>query len=772
MKTKFRLYVVLAVLLVGMFTATSRILLQPVDATYVEGYIQQDTVWSLTDSPFIVIKDVIVRSGYTLTIEPGVEVRFGGNFSLVVEGSLSAVGTPEDMVKFISNKDQPQLGDWATIKFVNKLQSSTLAYSVVEYATSGVTVDNGDVQVRNCDILYNSQGGILLTGDNIGMIEDSAIQLNQYGIILKGSTSGMTIQNNRISANIDHGINFQGTLGTFIGSTTVFNNTISSNSRGINIFGNISSSITHNSISYNDVGIYFENATSTISAHFNDVYGNTYAMNSTASQPLNAEYNYWGDPTGAYHVSLNPEGKGNPVQSNGNDLDFIPYLSAPNGYINNLPTARLLTDKILVRLNQVVTFIGTNSTDDRRIDKYFFNFGDAQNTSWTTLSVFDHKYPLTGTYQASVNVMDDFGAISTNIATVTITVSALTPIDVTMELSRSQVVSQGQATVTVRATMGASPVSSASILMFPIVGGAITPYSGLTDSNGYFTATFQAPGVSEQKNIRIVARAYKAGNADGSSHKYVEVVPPLSVDFAVDSATLKSEASMNGTIHVTYYSQAVEGATVSMTSDTGGSLTPQVGTTDVDGWFEFKYTAPQTLTQMNVTLTASVTKIGYWAGSAQTKVSITPRTLAVEITANPLTVESKDSASITVHVASDGEPVANVTVTMSSDLAGEFLPVEGQTDVNGTFQTIFTTPETSSTTGIMVTASVAKTGYVNGQNQTSLIVNPVPGAGVGGLFGLSLTTLLLIIIPVVVVVVVVVLIKKKIIVFGRSDEAE
>jgi hypothetical protein len=306
--------------------------------------------------------------------------------------------------------------------------------------------------------------------------------------------------------------------------------------------------------------------------------------------------------------------------------------------------------------------------------------------------------------------------------------------------------------------------------MFPIVGGAITPYSGLTDSNGYFTATFQAPSVSEQKNIRIVARAYKTGNADGSSHRYIEVVPPLSVAFAVGSVALKSEASMNGTIHVTYYSQAVEGATVTMTSEAGGSFTPQVGTTDADGWFEFKYTAPQALTKMNVTLTASVTKTGYWAGSAQTKVLITPRTLSVDVTANPSTVESRDNASIAVHVASDGEPVANVTITMSSDVAGEFLPLEGQTDANGDFQMVFTTPETTSTAGITVTASAAKTGYVSGQNQTALIVNPVPGAGVGGLFGLSLTTLLLITIPVVVVVVVVVLIKKKIIVFGRSEE--
>jgi len=770
MKKQFRLCAVLTVLLVGMFAATSTMLLPHASATYVEGEIQQDTVWTLTDSPFIVIKDVIIKPGYTLTIEPGVEVRFGGNFSLVVEGTLNAAGTQEDMIKFTSNKDQPQLGDWITIRFVNKLQTSTVAYCIVQYAVNGTTIDNGNVQIRNCEISYNQQNGVYITGDNIATIEDSTIQLNRDGIRLGSGTSGVTLQGNRVSANIDNGINFQSTWDTQISNVIIFNNTLSSNSRGINVFGNISTTITRNSISFNDVGIYFENATSTVSPQFNDIYGNANGTIVTLSQPINATYNYWGDETGPYHVSLKPDGRGNPVQSNGTDLLFIPFLSAPNGYINAQPVAWLISDKVLVQPNQQVIFVATNSSDDRRVDKYFFDFGDGLNTSWTTLSVFDHRYPLTGTYQANIRVMDDFGTISTNTAIVTITVQDLTPIDVSMSLSHSQMVSQGQVSITVQASIGASPVSSANIVLLPILGGTITPQSGLTDSSGYFTATYDAPSVNEQTNIRIMARASKSGNADGSAYKYLEVVPPLTVEIATTSTSLKSEASVNGTVHVTYNANPVEGVTIRLVSDSGGSLTPEIGSTDEEGWFQFTYKAPQTLTPLNATITATVTKVGYWDGSGQIKLSVVPKTLTVTVDALPSTVDSQDSVNIKVHVASDGEPMANATIAVSSDLGGVFSDTSGQTDENGDFQVTFITPETGSALTGAVTASASKSGYVDGQAQASITVNAAPGGGIGELFGLSLTTLLLIIIPVIVVVIVVILIKKKIIVFSRGEE--
>jgi len=771
MKKQFRLYAILTVLIVGMFAATSTMFLRQANATYVEGEIRQDTVWTLTDSPFIVVKDVVVKPGYTLTIEPGVEVRFGGDFSLVVEGTLNAIGTQEDMIKFTSNKDQPQLGDWRSIWFVNKLQASTLAYCTVQYAINGTTIDNGNVQIRSCQISNNKQSGVYINGSNIGTIEDNSIQLNSDGICLRRGTSGITIVDNRISANIDNGIIFQSAWSTYISDIIVSGNTLSSNSKGINVTGSISATITHNSISYNDIGICFLNATSSVSPHFNDIYGNIEGAKATSSQPINATYNYWGDATGPFHVSLNPYGKGNPVQSDGYDLDFVEFLSAPNGYINAQPTAWLLSDKILVQPNQPVIFIATNSSDDRRVDKYFFDFGDGLNTSWTTLSVFDHKYPLVETYVAKVKVMDDFGVISSNTASVTISVEALTPIEVSISLSHSQMVSAGQVSVTVRAMVGSSPVSSASIMLWPILGGTLTPQSGLTDSSGYFTATYAAPSVNEQTYIRIMARASKSGNADGSAYEYLEVVPPLTAEIETTSTQLKSEASVNGTVHVTYNALPVEGVTITLASDKGGSFTSQTGSTDADGWFLFTYKAPQTLTPLNTTITATAAKAGYWDGSDQITLSIAPRILTVSVDASPLTIDSQGSCAIKVHVASDGEPIANATVTMSSDLNGVFSNASVQTDANGDFYVMFTAPETGDTIAGSVSASASKSGYVDGEGQSSITVNAAPSQGLGGLFGLSLTTLLLIIIPVIVVVIVVILIKKRIIVFSRGEES-
>ena len=44
---------------------------------------------------------------------------------------------------------------------------------------------------------------------------------------------------------------------------------------------------------------------------------------------VDAIQNYWGDPTDPYHASLNPEGQGNPVNGDGDDLVFTHYLSQP-----------------------------------------------------------------------------------------------------------------------------------------------------------------------------------------------------------------------------------------------------------------------------------------------------------------------------------------------------------------------------------------------------------------------------------------------------------
>jgi len=788
-KKQLKLFSLLVIMIFAVFTFANSLFFFAASATYIEGDITQDTVWTLTDSPFVVSKNVIVYPNATLTIEPGVEVRFGGDFWLIVNGRLIANGTSDRMITFTSNKDQPQAGDWSTIILSNRTVQSTLAYCSIEYAKNGTTIANGNVEIKNCEInnnlqngitivngtaevrnneiTSNSQSGIYVTGVNQVTIQDNTIRSNAHGIILTGnSTSGVNIRQNNVLSNTQSGIKLDANA---YSNVDILYNILSANNKGFYVSGNASTSITNNSISYNTLGIFYEKAQGH-EIHFNDIYSNTLGMDVSSSAAVNATYNYWGDESGPYHISLNPAGKGDPVGGNGVNLDFIFFLTAPIGYINERPTARLLTDKTLVPPNQTVTFIATTSSDDRRVDQYLFDFGDGKNSGWTTLTIFVHEYSSVGTYNARVTVKDDFDVNSTNVAEITVNVQDLTPLDVSLTPSSYTVGSGEQVSITVYATDGTSAVENASITLFSIKAGSFTPSSGFTNSIGDFTATFTAPNVTQITNVRITATASKSGYADGSDYKYLEVLPLLLVQVTADSTAIISEATSNVKVHVTSSGQPVADAIVTISSDGSGNFSAETGPTDSNGDVTFVFTAPQTTTQLNVTIMATATKTGYVDGQGQTKLTIEPKILVVQVIANPTTVNSETLSQVTAHVTYNATPISGVTVTILSDGGGTFSTTNGTTDLNGDVTFTFTAPQTTTQFNVAITATATKIGYVDGEDQVTITVIPktIPGPGVAGL---PLTTLILIIaVPIIVVAIVIVLIKLKIIGITWKEE--
>jgi parallel beta-helix repeat protein len=210
---------------------------------------------------------------------------------------------------------------------------------------------------------------------------------------------------------------------------TLSDNTVSANyQRGIWIEGSITANLTRNSISYNTFGVFYTRAATNL-AQYNDIYRNSYGVNVTDGATVNAENNYWGDSSGPYHESLNPDGKGNSVNGDGTDLDFAPFLTDPLGQINERPVATLGADKTVAATNGTVTFDGSTSTDDNQIEYYFFDFGDGTKNSWTASPTVTHKYASAGVYNATLIVMDNLGVTSLdgNLTFVTITVMDSTP---------------------------------------------------------------------------------------------------------------------------------------------------------------------------------------------------------------------------------------------------------------------------------------------------------------------------------------------------------
>jgi hypothetical protein len=141
------------------------------------GSITSDETWTLAGSPHIVDSLTTVRSDATLTIEPGVEVRFNENAVnprlIIGEGgsggtpgrliALIAQGTAAQNIIFTSNAAIPQPGDWSSISFnATAKDNSIIEHAIIEYggAQGGIDISGSNPTIRNCTIRRNLNAGI------------------------------------------------------------------------------------------------------------------------------------------------------------------------------------------------------------------------------------------------------------------------------------------------------------------------------------------------------------------------------------------------------------------------------------------------------------------------------------------------------------------------------------------------------------------------------------------------------------------------------------
>ena len=225
--------------------------------TKVSGIISSDTTWAVAGSPYIVTGGVLVDSGVTLTIDPGVIVKFNPKNTLGIDGTLIARGTETEKITFTTNSGGDYWGyihfrDFSTDaeydEFGNFISGSILQYCIVEYAgdmsvsyNGAIWIDNAYPFINYCTIQNNSSNGIYALNniripDKTLKIMNSAIHNNNTGGY--GGTAGAgggiliiggraNISNNNISYNTaSNGGGIYVNSGTLI---TILNNNISNN---------------------------------------------------------------------------------------------------------------------------------------------------------------------------------------------------------------------------------------------------------------------------------------------------------------------------------------------------------------------------------------------------------------------------------------------------------------------------------------------------------------------------------------------------------------
>src|SRR5258705_4517089 len=165
--------------------------------TNVSGGIYTNTTWTLAGSPYIVIDTVVVFPGVTLTIDPGVVVKFANSKRLEIrQASLIAIGTAVDSITFTSNSSSPTPGIWERIYF-NQGNVSQLEYCNFLYATNAIW-GGGTLAVRNSKFQYNLVGlGYIYY--SVITVDSCEFRNNDYG--LSWATGGVRMSNSRITNN-------------------------------------------------------------------------------------------------------------------------------------------------------------------------------------------------------------------------------------------------------------------------------------------------------------------------------------------------------------------------------------------------------------------------------------------------------------------------------------------------------------------------------------------------------------------------------------------
>lgn len=129
--------------------------------TTISGGIYEDTNFTLENSPYIVTDNVVLFPDKTLTIEPGVEIKFDGEYYFEVRGNLIAIGDEANRISFTSNLSNPTMGDWLGIKIINSLgASASFEYCDFSYAYESndteCCFEGGPIYYSHCKFLNNN----------------------------------------------------------------------------------------------------------------------------------------------------------------------------------------------------------------------------------------------------------------------------------------------------------------------------------------------------------------------------------------------------------------------------------------------------------------------------------------------------------------------------------------------------------------------------------------------------------------------------------------
>ncbi|MCF6260340.1 MAG: right-handed parallel beta-helix repeat-containing protein [Gammaproteobacteria bacterium] len=185
---------------------------------------------------------LVMNNGTTLTVEPGVIVKFTGNSELTVHGKLNAVGTTDNKIVFTSYLDDahggdfnedgygssPGNGNWRGIYLSNQADdSSVIEHAVIQYGgannSGNVYTDQTDVRIANSVISNSSSNGIR-SYQSSPVLENLQVYANSSNGLYLHTSGNPTITGSRIFANFGDGVDVRDSVSANISGNEIFGN--------------------------------------------------------------------------------------------------------------------------------------------------------------------------------------------------------------------------------------------------------------------------------------------------------------------------------------------------------------------------------------------------------------------------------------------------------------------------------------------------------------------------------------------------------------------
>ncbi len=153
------------------------------EGTVIAGGSISASPWTLANSPYHILSDIVIPEDFTLVIESGVEVVFNAQSKMSVLGTLIATDA-----HFRTNN--PLLG-WLGIYFNTSNDMSLLQNCSIENARQSITVEDTDLTVNGLTIdkefEYLNEAGVSITGNSNGNYQGVSINNYNRGIVISNT---------------------------------------------------------------------------------------------------------------------------------------------------------------------------------------------------------------------------------------------------------------------------------------------------------------------------------------------------------------------------------------------------------------------------------------------------------------------------------------------------------------------------------------------------------------------------------------------------------